>query len=483
MAQKQSIQALFEKGAKLAKAGDLNGAAKQFRLIVKSNPEVAEAQFQLGQIAARQGDGIEAINRFATAYKLRPNEPGVVAAYAGALHQAGKDDAALTIYDKLIALRPADAKPRADKAFLLQRAGLFDAAELEFRAALANDPHDGELYRVFLATKKLDADDPLINSMKTAWTSVKLNDRARANLGYALAKVMEDTEQYDQVFKYLDPANALMANAFPFKMSARKAEIDTICQLFEDWTPPVLDRTTKAQPIFITGLPRSGTTLIEQILASHTRVTGGGELAIALKLAYQTIDFENGGKMPVPKAITDLGFAYDKELRARIGPHDIATDKSIQTYMVMGLMHLAISGAKFVIVKRDPRDVGLSIYKNYFAAGTHRYATDLRVIGQYIALYERVIAFWKARIPDAIYEVAYEDLIAHPQDETRKLVAACSLDWDEACLNFHQTEREVKTLSLHQVRQPIYASSTNAWQRYEKELAPLVKALEEGECL
>ena len=158
MAQKQTVQALFEKGAKLAKSGDLNGAAKQFRLIVKSNPKVAEAQFQLGQIAARQGDGIEAINRFAAAYKLRPNEPGVVAAYAGALHHAGKDNAALPLYDKLITLRPTDAKPRADKAFLLQRAGHFDAAEAEFRAALANDPHDGELYRVFLATKQLEAD-------------------------------------------------------------------------------------------------------------------------------------------------------------------------------------------------------------------------------------------------------------------------------------------------------------------------------------
>ncbi|MEL7211036.1 MAG: sulfotransferase [Pseudomonadota bacterium] len=483
MAQKQSVQALFEKGAKLARAGDLNGAAKQFRLIVKTNPNVAEAQFQLGQIAARQGNGVEATTRFAAAYKLRPSEPGVIAAYAGALHQAGKDAAALPLYDKLIALRPNDAKPRADKAFLLQRAGQFDAAEAEFRAALANDPYDGELYRVFLATKKLDADDPLIPSMKTAWGSVKLNDRARANLGYALAKVMEDTGQHDQVFKYLDPANALMANAFPFQMSERVAEVQTIRRLFDDWTPPKLEKTTNAQPIFITGMPRSGTTLVEQILASHSRVTGGGELAIALKLAYQTIGFEDGGVMPGPKAITDLGFAYEKELKRKIGPHGIATDKSIQTYMVMGLMKHAIPGAKFVIVKRDPRDVGLSIYKNYFAAGTHRYATDLRVIGEYIALYEQLIAFWKARIPDAIYEVAYEDLIANPEEETRKLVAACGLDWEDACLTFHETKRDVKTLSLHQVRQPIYASSTKAWMRYEKELAPLIEALEEGGCL
>lgn len=486
MAQKQSVQALFEKGAKLARSGDLNGAAKQFRLILKSNPKVAEAQFQLGQIAARQGNGTDAINRFGAAYKLRPDEPGVIAAYAGALHHAGKDDAALPLYNKLIALRPKASKPRADKALLLQRAGRFEEAEAEFRAALANDPSDGELYRVFLGTKKLDASDPMIATMQTAWDDGRLSDRARLHLGYALAKVMEDTGQNARVFDYLTPANTLMSKAFPFDLAEREAEVAKLCRLFEDWAPPDIPKTTRAAPIFITGMPRSGTTLIEQILASHSRVTGGGELAIALRLAYQTLGFEGDGTALVdlsPKSIADLGFAYEKELQAKLGTHDIATDKSIQTYMVLGLIHLAIPGAKFVIVKRDPRDVGLSIYKNFFKPGTHRYATDLATIGRYIALFERVIAFWKDRVPDAIIEITYEDLILDPDAETRKLIAACGLDWEDACLSFHETKRDVKTLSLHQVRQPIYASSAKAWMRYETELAPLIEALEEGGCL
>lgn len=486
MAKKQSVQALFEKGAKLAKAGDLNGAIKQFRLVIKTNPAVAEAHFQLGALAARLDRPTDAVNHFTNAFKLRPNEPAVMDAYAKALHRVGKDEAALSIYDRLIEVLSDRPKPRADKALLLQQLGRFDEAEEQLRLAIHNAPYDGELYRILLATKKLSPDDRLIPMMEHAWGSPKLTDQSKMHLGYALAKTMEDTGQHDRVFSYLEPANSLLSKSFPYDLNARKAEIETLFRVFRDWAPRVVAKAPRDKVIFVTGMPRSGTTLIEQILASHGTVTGGGELAIALRQAYDTIGFANGGTSLgdlSDAAIAGLGRGYLKELHGKTGVHPVTTDKSIQTYMVLGLMALALPNAKFVLVKRDPRDIGLSIYKNFFPVGTHRYATDLRVIGQYIGLYEQVIAFWKERVPDRIVEIAYEDVIANPEAETRALIAACGLDWEDACLSFHETKRDVKTLSLHQVRQPIYASSTKAWTRYEKELAPMIDALEESGCL
>lgn len=161
----------------------------------------------------------------------------------------------------------------------------------------------------------------------------------------------------------------------------------------------------------------------------------------------------------------------------------IVIDKSMQTYLMTGFLSHALPGAKVMIVDRDPRDMLLSIYKNVFVAGKHLYSYDLEDLAQYYVMFREVRDFWQETAPDTFTTFSYDKLVAEPEPQIRALVDAAGLEWQDACLNFHQTERRVQTVSLHQVRQPIYRSSVAAWQRYEKELAPMLEILDKAGVL
>jgi hypothetical protein len=302
-------------------------------------------------------------------------------------------------------------------------------------------------------------------------------------LQFALAKAMADTGRHDRVFRYLDPANAAMRAAFPYDVAQRRAEVDGLIAAFEgaDFAP-VADPDDTARPIFVTGLPRSGTTLVEQILASHSDVTGGGEMRFVLEEAYRLLGDPGRGFARLAdladSAVADFGRAYLDLLDRAVPGGGSVTDKSIQTHLVIGLVAKALPGARIVVVRRDPRDLGLSIYRNVFAPRTHLYAYDQADIAAYIATFEKMMAFWRARLPDRFAEIRYEDLVAEPEPQTRALIAAAGLDWQDDCLAFHQTERQVATLSIQQVRQPIHGGSAGGWRRYESDLAPMIAALE-----
>lgn len=460
------------------------GRSAEAREILSALARVArrapEPHYQLGRLAVLDRDYEAAEAHLRTAAKLKPGEPAILALQAELFEAQGRTDEALAAFDALIARVPKAAKPRADKAILLQRLGDFEAAEREFREALRHNPREGELYRVFLASKKLGEDDPMIAEMEALYADPALPDEARMHLGFALAKAMEDTKRYDRVFGYLDTANGLQRRAFPFDVAERLAEADAVVASV-DRTEGLAQGDPEFQPIFVSGMPRSGTTLVEQVIAAHSTVTAGGELGHALKEYYRR--FRAGRAFtPVSKAhaATHRAFAgsYESRVRAELRFGRRFTDKSIQTHLILGYLSAVLPGARFVVVRRDPRDVALSIYKNHFKGGTHRYSNDLRDIARYMRHFERVVADWRERLPGVIHEVAYEDLVSDPEPQARALVAAAGLDWEPGCLEFHKQGGAVKTLSLHQVRQPIYKSSAEAWRRYETELAPFLEEWE-----
>lgn len=178
-----------------------------------------------------------------------------------------------------------------------------------------------------------------------------------------------------------------------------------------------------------------------------------------------------------PQMFQGLGDGFEAYMRTLYPDADRITDKSIQSFAYIGLMKLAMPEARFVVVRRDPRDNLLSIYKNVFPEGTHLYAYGVEDLAEYYRQFLRLVEFWREVVPDWFYEVHYEDLVANPAEEARKLIEACNLDWEEACLDFHKTERRVKTLSVYQVRQPMYKTSTRAWERYGDDIRPLLDAL------
>ena len=477
-----NIPALYQAALDKQRAGNLDGAEAAYRDLARLAPKQAEVPYRLAQIARARGrpqDGIADLER---ALALKPQEKALWLYARDHYESAGMTDKVLDAFDKLSDLEPGQIKPKADKALFLQSVGDFDGAARMFRKLIKQHPYEGELYRVFLGGTKLPAGDPLIGQMVKALKHPRMTDLGKMHLGYALAKTMEDTGQTDKVFGYLRLANGLQKKLFPPDLAAREAERRAVLAAQAGGlTPRTLPGGTPT-PIFVTGMPRSGTTLVEQIIGAHSRVQAGGEIGHALKLAYKA--FGAGAAMKPLAGIADAAlarFAADYRTALRIETTqdaEFVTDKSMLSELVFGLVRTALPDAKIVIVHRDPRDIALSIYKNHFREGTHRYANDLADIATAIRAFQASVTFWKDHMPGALYEVQYEDLVADPEPQARALLQAVGLPWEDGCLEFHKGGGVVKTLSLAQVRQPIHAGRKEAWRRYEADLKPFAEAWE-----
>jgi tetratricopeptide (TPR) repeat protein len=396
----------------------------------------------------------------------------------------GQDNKAEAHFDAALALAPQNAAILGAKGVFLQGLARFAEAEATFLAAIAADPGVGENYRLYYASHKAAPGEPLIAEMERRFADPATGERDRMAFGFALAKALEDVKDHTRVFDYLDPANALMRKANPYNIAEREDQVARLMEALAgmDWTGAQIPGATETAPIFVTGMPRSGTTLVEQIIASHSRVTGAGELADGSISALRLLMGGKGGGFRKATAIAPAEFAalgqdYAAMIRARFPQADRITDKSIQTYLTLGLAKLAMPNARFIVVRRDPRDTLLSIYKNVFPSGTHLYAYDQVDLARHYTTFVKMIDFWQGLVPGWFHEIQYEDLVADPEPQSRALIAACGLDWEDACLNFHQNTRKVETLSVFQVRQPISTGSVKAWARYGDRLTPMLEQL------
>ena len=313
---------------------------------------------------------------------------------------------------------------------------------------------------MFAATHRFKPNDPLIGAMRRLAKHPKLSPKGVMQINYALAKAMEDTRQTDKVFPYLRKANNSQAALWPEDANERKEEWQAVVAAQDGLAPIETKEATSPNLIFVTGLPRSGTTLAEQIVGSHSQVQAGGEIATAFRTAYTAFvsgtDMQKLGVLPQDQL---RDFAKKLEMqnkRYANAAKPCLTDKSIMAFLIYGLLHAALPNARFVVVHRDPRDIAVSIYKNYFTGGTHRYANDLISIADTIKSFRAIIAHWREVLPDRFTEVRYEDLVADPTSRSKALIAAAGLPWEDQCLRFHENTGTVKTLSLHQVRQPVY---------------------------
>ncbi|MEI4485269.1 sulfotransferase [Frigidibacter sp. MR17.14] len=459
-----------------------HAAALPFALkAARLEPRNGAAQMTLGSVQTRLKDFAAAEESFARAARLDPKRPEPLDQRAQALARLDRDDEALALYDRALALAPDHVPALTGKASVLQTLGRFEAAEALFRRALALDPANGETHRSFLASHRMVAGDPLLEQMIARFEDPATPEAQRSNFGFAIAKALEDIKAHDRVFPYLKAANDIAHAAAPYDMALRHREVAALKAAVAgfDWGR-ALPGASDFAPIFVTGMPRSGTTLIEQIIASHSRVGGAGEANVAATLATKVM-FTREAARPlagIPEAeLVALGQDYAAEMRRRLPGVPQVSDKSIQSYMYLGLLKHVLPSARFVVVRRDPRDNLLSIYRNKFVEGTHTYSTSLRDLGEYYATFVEMIDFWRAECPGSFHEIEYEKLVAEPEAETRALIAACGLEWEDACLSFHETDRKIDTLSVFQARQPISKGSLAAWRRYEPHLGELFEAL------
>lgn len=473
-------KALFQQARAHRAAGHTAAAIADLKRLLLAQPAQAELHLELSHAAFDHGDAAQSLAALDKALELAPQNPKLWMIAAARFQHLRLTDRALGAYDRAIALEPANPAPRVEKARYQQILGQFDLADKAFRALLKRYPEETEIYRIALGARKLGKGDPLIRQMLGLWKDPRLNDHGRIALGYALAKAMEDTGVTDKVFGFLHQANAAQRRMAPYDPAARRAEwqheiASQDCLL----TTPVAE-SCALTPVFICGLPRSGTTLAEQIIGAHSSATAGGEMGHALFKAVQMLgrDKQLLPLRDLPAArLADWASAVMRLTMRDSGVQaGVVTDKAIQTHRIFGLIRHALPGARLIVVHRDPRDMALSIYKNHFATGSHRYANALADIAGEIRMFRDSIAHWKARLPGVIHEVRYEDLVSDPEHQARALVAAAGLDWEGGCLRFHETAGAVQTLSLAQVRQPIHAGRRAAWRSYETELKSFLDA-------
>ena len=302
----------------------------------------------------------------------------------------------------------------------------------------------------------------------------------RVTLHFALAKAYADLGDAGRCFAQLHAGNALHRATITYDEPAALALFQRIKACFD---PALMDRLQaaghrSAVPVFILGMPRSGTTLIEQILASHPQVHGAGEQeALGEGVARWAAGFpEDVPAMPAA-ALQTLGRDYADALRSRAPAALRITDKMPRNGLFAGLAHLALPQARMIHVRRDPVDTCLSCYSKLFA-GHHPYSYDLGELGRYWRAYDDLMGHWRRVLPDGVLlQVRYEDVVADLEPQARRMIAHCGLDWDPACLRFHETARPVRTASTAQVRQPLYRDAIGRWADHPALYKPLLRAL------
>ena len=418
------------------------------------------------------------------ALALNPNSHDAVNLMGRVCFDREQPEQALDYFARALALKPGLADAYNNMGNVLKELGRVDDALKAYQAALEIDPEVAGVYVNLADSMKFAPGDRYLAQMEAlAAKPDGLSPTDRLQLDFALGKACADLKDYSGSFGHFLKGNAVKRSAIAYDEDAVMAFFDRIETVF---TRDLIAAKSgggdpSARPIFILGMPRSGTTLVEQIIASHPMAHGAGEL-MAL---HDTVHAAQNGGLAFPEfmqsieagALRRLGANYLEKL-GKIAPSgERVTDKMPSNYYYVGLLHLALPNAKIIHTVRDPVDNCVSCFSKLFSGGqNHTY--DLGELGRYYRRYEHLMAHWRKVLPsDAFLDVQYEDVVADTEGSARRILAHCDLPWDDRCLAFHETDRPVRTASATQVRQPIYNSAIGRWRVYEAFLEPLLTAL------
>lgn len=492
----KSAEALSNHGNVLSELERHDEAIRQLRHSLLIRPGTPQTLFNLGNALMKMRRWDEAADNFAGALAAQPDFVAAMQNYGDALREMGRYPEAIAMLRKAAALSPADSEVQIALGVALEESGDLEAAGPVFDTALAQDPCAAAAYYHRVKMTRIAPGDAILARMEAlAAEAGKLSPENRALLDFALAKAYEDIGRYEESFTLLLEANRLEKPVIAYDESVAARRFERIRAAF---TADLLARravegSESALPIFVLGFPRSGTTLTEQILASHPEVHGSGENSYLEDLASSDIltlpdATESGSRIGFPESLAQIpgerlrqaGDLYVRRLRraAPQAPH--VTDKLPANFLFVGFIHLILPHAKIIHVKRDPMDTCVSCFAQRFRGNNVGFSYDLAMLGRHYRLYLDLMAHWRQVMPaGSMLEVQYEDLVDDLEGQARRLVEYCGLAWDERCLSFHRTDRAVRTASVSQVRQPIYRSSLQRWRRYEKYLGPLIEALGE----
>ena len=449
-------------------------------------PGSADAHSNLGNVFKQQGKYAEAMVHYQRALALKPDYAEVYHNMGNVLKEHGKYDEALALYQRAVALKPDFAEAYYNLGVALRELGKFDEAQRAYESALELAPRNGLYYRQVFYGKRVVAEDRgLAAAKELAEDMASLPIEDQRELHFALGKAYEDLEQRERSFRHRLEGNALKRRELVYDEPKMLGFFDRIRTVF---TTELMHSKRglgdpSMVPTFIVGMPRSGTTLVEQILASHPKVFGAGELAEFSKAVIEPQS--PNGALFFPEAVPalsagqlrELGTSYLDAVRAAAPAAERITDKMPANFSYVGLIHLALPNARIIHMRRDPVDTCLSCFSLLFA-GDHPYCYDLGELGRYYRAYETLMEHWRQVLPaEVMLDVQYEEVVADTERQARQIVAHCDLDWDDACLAFYETQRPIRTASVTQVRQPIYRTSVGRWKPYQHLLRPLIKEL------
>lgn len=356
-------------------------------------------------------------------------------------------------------------------------------ALISYQSALKNNPRDVYAYHEYLVNDGPEITEASIAALQI-YKDFKADPVDRATAGYCCFRTEETATDTVASGKLLKHASQIFRGSYKYNSAA---DVRHLVSIRDYLTSDVLSRYSEAgysgsNHIFVLGMPRSGTTLVEQILATHTAVKGLGELGIVREIARETLVDEQG-KLTLQKLtdskIYSLGKAYSRAVSEGVDRNIITVDKMPHNFMWVGLIAMILPNAKIIHCTRSPMDNCFSLYKSLFGVGLHKYSYRLEELAEYYAGYRTLMHHWKSLLGCKVYDFQYEKLIANPEPVVRGLLGHCELSWQEECLRFHDNQTEVKTLSVSQVSRPLYDSSIKSWEKHKTLLAPLEQKLQD----
>jgi tetratricopeptide (TPR) repeat protein len=470
------LQEMVRRGHALEKSQRFDEAAAEYQKVLDIDPGNIAACQLLGLLWHKQGQNDLAEPLLAKVVKVFPRKADLQCAYGAVLSATGDHRKSSLYYRKALDLDPEYLIAQYNLSQELMYLGETEAAIAGYRRAVEISPLCAAAYQQLARLCKFTEYDEDVKVMEQLYAQLEGEDRKL--LAFGLSVVHKKLGNFQQSFDYLLEANRLHRTTLDYDTAQTEATFSELRQAFnaEVLARPVEPADSDLAPIFILGMPRSGTSLAEQILASHSAVHGCGELK-NLTVLYKNTFTENGDLVEQVASLSpgrrrEMAQQYLDAVGLMANGKLYATDKMPHNFLLVGMIADLFPNARIIHCERNPLDTCFSIFTNLFT-GIHSYAYQLEELGHYYLLYQQLMAHWYEVLPGRIYTLNYERMVAETESEVRKLLDFCGLPFEAGCLSFFETERAVITVSNTQVRQPIYNSSVEGWRKFEAGLAPL----------
>ena len=481
--------------AALANQGRLARSARELRQVLQQFPDFAKAHEELGNTLLAMRRPVDAIDSFQRSIELYPEQPSVRAKLIKLLQSLGESLAkrgdsaeAITVYERGLTFAPHDGPLLSLLGNELRVVGRQEEAIARYETCITHHPAVGQVYYSLANLKTYRFDDARLAQMEQHVKNASLHDESRVNFHFAIGEAYEDRANHEKAFEHFVLGNSLRRKAENYDSDQVEKFFDRIISThsrsFCDEFDAIEGEDEVAVPIFVVGLPRSGSTLLEQILSSHSQVEGIQELP-DLHRIMRKLDVPHGKGINYPEAFLDLppeslkelGQQYLDATRKHRTGRKFFVDKLPNNFVFTGAIRMILPQAKIINARRHPLSSCVSTFKQLFYDGQN-YSYDLAELAKYYLMYLRLMHHWHEVMPGLVLDVQYEDVVMDQEAQTRRLLQYCGLPFEESCLRFYESDRAVVTASSEQVRQPIYTDSLEIWRPYEPYIDTLIDMLQ-----